>query len=496
MAFNLKFVAEDKKIVKIKNSCLVMFLHENQIDKFDSQKEYNFSLPENFRKKLKKEKTKSVKLYNHQSPELVYVYKINIKDFNNDFFRDSLSLLINDLCEDEIEKLQIIIPEYKEFSASFKSEIYFLRSFVEGILFGNYKFNKYQSEKTPASKITVIFYGNKPLIEEAIKLSKVLMEGVYFARDLANEPGNVLYPIELSRRIKKELQKENIKISIFDEKWLTSNGMGGILAVGKGSDNPPRLIVLKYKSRKKVLGKYAIVGKGVTFDSGGISIKPSAGMGEMKADMSGAAAVAGVMLSIAKSNLPFEVIGVIPAVENMPSGKSMRPGDIVKTYSGKTIEVDNTDAEGRVILSDALNFISKEKPDAIIDLATLTGACVVALGEYTAGIFTKSDYLAEEIYKAGLETFERVWRLPLWDEYSKLIESDVADVKNTGGRFGGSISAAKFLENFVDETIPWIHIDIAGPALPNKINSYSQKYMTGFGVRLLFELFLNKILGK
>jgi leucyl aminopeptidase len=216
-------------------------------------------------------------------------------------------------------------------------------------------------------------------------------------------------------------------------------------------------------------------------------------MGEMKADMSGAAAVAGAILSAALEKLPVNIIGIIPSAENMPSGKSVRPGDIVKTASGKTIEVDNTDAEGRIVLADGLDFASKEKPDVIIDLATLTGACVVALGELAAGLFTKNEILSRELYSSGIKTNERVWAMPMWDDFNQLIKSDVADVKNIGGRWGGAISAAKFLEKFVDKNIPWAHLDIAGPVTPNTFSNYNKKFMTGFGVRLLFEYLLNKV---
>ena len=274
--------------------------------------------------------------------------------------------------------------------------------------------------------------------------------------------------------------------------------MGGLLAIGKGSENPPRFIVLKYKpliksaKKKQKLKNVSLVGKGVTFDSGGISIKPAGNMGEMKADMSGAAVVAGTLLAAAESKLNINLTGIIPTCENMLSGNSVRPGDVVTTASGKTIEIDNTDAEGRVILADALDYASKLKPDIIIDLATLTGACVVALGEFVAGIFTKNDQLADELYKVGLKTYDRVWRLPIWDDYFSQIKSKIADVKNIGiTRWGDAINAAKFLEHFVDKNITWAHLDIAGPAMANSFNNYSRDYMTGFGVRLLFEYLKN-----
>jgi leucyl aminopeptidase len=290
------------------------------------------------------------------------------------------------------------------------------------------------------------------------------------------------------------LTKAGIKVTVFDEKEAKKRGMGGLLAVGKGSTNKPRFIIAHYKPKavKKKMKKVALVGKGVTFDTGGYCVKPAQGMTEMKADMSGAAVVAGTLLAAAKAHLPLEILGIIPAAENMISGDAMRPGDVIKTASGKTIEVGHTDAEGRMILADALDYASKQKPDEIIDFATLTGACVVALGQNAAGLFTKYDKLAEKLYNTGMKTYERVWRLPMWDEYAKANESKIADVNNDGGRWAGATTAAKFLENFVDEKIPWAHIDIAGPAIAHDLNNYTKTYMTGFGVRLMFEYLAGK----
>jgi len=259
--------------------------------------------------------------------------------------------------------------------------------------------------------------------------------------------------------------------------------------VMRSRDSLSSNINLKIKKLRRK--KIALVGKGVTFDTGGYCVKPWQGMSEMKADMSGAALVAGTMLAAAKANLPIEIIGVIPAAENMINGEAMRPGDVVMTASGKTIEVGHTDAEGRMILADALYYTSKQKPTEIIDFATLTGACVVALGLNAAGLFTKNDKLADELYKIGMKTYDRVWRLPMWDEYHKDNESKIADVNNDGGRWGGAIVAAKFLENFVDKKIPWAHIDIAGPAIANDLTNYNKTFMTGFGVRLMFEYLSN-----
>ncbi len=263
--------------------------------------------------------------------------------------------------------------------------------------------------------------------------------------------------------------------------------MNAILAVAEGSTNPPYLLKMHYKPKVKTSKKIALVGKGVTYDSGGYSIKPTEGMIEMNGDMAGASTVIGTIYAAAKNKLPIEIIGVIPAVENMISGKSYKPGDIISTASGKTIEVKDTDAEGRLVLADALEYVSKQKPDMIIDFATLTGAVVVALGEFTAGIFTNNNTIAERIIISGNKTFERTWRLPFWDDFNTQLDSDVADIKNLGSRWGGAITAAKFLEQFVDKKIVYAHIDIAGPALKHKFRSYTEKYNTGFGVRFMLD---------
>lgn len=429
---------------------------------------------------------------NDGKPDEILISKVKIDDsFSSDYFRDHLAGLVAALNNKSLNFLHIFIPKYDPFKKYFANEEYYYQTFVEGVYLGNYSFDNYKTGFKDQKKLTINFYAdNNKKLNTALSKAKILFQGVKFARDLQNEPAEIITPIELSKRISSELREAGVNVKVLNHIEIKNRKMGGIIAVGKGSDNPPRLIIIEYngnQKNKKSKKKIVLVGKGVTFDSGGISLKPAANMSEMKADMSGAAAVAGAILSAAKAKLPLNIYGIIPAVENMVSGKSMRPGDIIITASGKSIEVDNTDAEGRVILSDALDFASRLKPDVIIDLATLTGACVVALGEFAAGLFTKNESLAASLYDAGISTHERLWRLPLWDDYNMLNKSDVADVKNIGGKWGGAISAAKFLENFVDKKVPWAHLDIAGPALAHKYNNYTNKYMTGFGVRLLFE---------
>ena len=424
-------------------------------------------------------------------PELIVVHKFKTDEkFTVDYFRNHLAGLIKEIKEDEIHSLHIMIPEIDLVKKYFDDEEYYFRTFLEGISLGNYTFDKYKKEKDKIRNLSVFLYaGNKDSLKSAFKKHNALIEGMFLTKDLQNEPASALRPFELADRIKERLTKYGLKVTVFDEKEIKKRNMGGLFAVGKGSSAKPRFIVIEYVPKRKLNSKkkIALVGKGVTFDSGGYCIKPWQGMSEMKADMSGAALVAGTILAAAKAKIQIEILGVIPAAENMINGEAMRPGDVVKTASGKTIEVGHTDAEGRMILADALDYASKQKPDEIIDFATLTGACVVAIGLNAAGLFTKNDKLADDLYRIGMKTNDRVWRLPMWDEYHKDNESKIADVNNDGGRWGGAIVAAKFLENFVDKKIPWAHLDIAGPAIANELTNYNKTYMTGFGVRLMFE---------
>ena len=359
------------------------------------------------------------------------------------------------------------------------------------------------NQKRVKTKILdVYFYAdNEKKLKNSIAVAEKLITSVNLTRDLQNEPGNNLTPELFAKRIVSEVKQFGIKAKVFGDIEIQKRKMGGLIAIGQGSINKPRFIVLEYKPKlkskknKKIKTRtIALVGKGITFDTGGISLKPSKSMGEMKADMSGAAVVVGTLIAAAKNSLPVHLYGIIPSAENMVSGESIRPGDIIKISNGKTVEIEDTDAEGRVVLADALHYASLLKPDQIIDLATLTGACVVALGEFTAGLFTKNDAMAENLYKSGITTNDRVWRLPMWDDYNELINSKVADVANLGStRWAGAITAAKFLEHFVDKNIPWTHLDIAGPSTYNNSRSYTKKYMTGFGVRLLFDYLSNKV---
>ena len=495
--FKLKISSADKKIsYKPLSVSLKYLIEEKKLSESlkNIERIFNMRLSELQRKSFLSEGGDEIRISKYDGkPDEVFISKVKIdKKFSTDYFRNHLAGFLPGLADEELKYLHIFIPKYQAFKSYFDSEEYFYQTFVEGIIYGNYSFDLYKSDKKDLKDLNVLFYAdNSRKLKSALAKAEIVMEGVNFTRDLQNEPAINLTPDDLAKRVKSALSKAGVKVKVFDEKEITRRKMGGLLAVGMGSEHPPRFVIMEYKGKAGSKKKIALVGKGVTFDSGGISIKPAQNMGEMKADMSGAAVVAGTILAIAKAKLPVNVLGVIPTAENMVSGKSMRPGDIVRTSSGKTIEVDNTDAEGRMILADALHYASQQKPDVIIDLATLTGACVVALGEFVAGLFTKDEKQSENLYKTGLKTYDRVWPLPMWDDYHQLNKSDVADVKNVGGRWGGAITAAKFLENFVDEKIPWVHLDIAGPAMMNAGNNYSKKFMTGFGVRLLFEYVQN-----
>jgi leucyl aminopeptidase len=304
------------------------------------------------------------------------------------------------------------------------------------------------------------------------------------ARTLVNEPANILTPPEFARRA-SELMKLGVEVEVLDEKAMSELGMRALLGVAQGSEAGARLVVLRWSGGAEGAAPLAFVGKGVVFDSGGISIKPAASMEDMKGDMAGAAAVTGAMYAIAARKAKANVVGVLGLVENMPDGKAQRPGDIVKTMAGQTIEIINTDAEGRLVLADVLHYTnSRFKPKFMIDLATLTGAIIVALGQEFAGMFCTDDTLAARLTEAGQATGEKVWRMPLAPEYDKLIESKFADMKNTGGRYGGAITAAALLARFVGKT-PWAHLDIAGTALGSPQNEINKSWSSGWGVRLL-----------
>ncbi len=420
------------------------------------------------------------------------------KKLHPDTFRRNSSTLLKKLKTLKIKET-IIIPSDlsdEEIIQNFNNHEYYIQTYLEGLKLGDYRYDEYLSKKNDHEITIKVYYpeiGNEKLTD-IFKTTDTLMKYVFLTRDLQNKPSNELTPQKFVE-IVKDLSRKNrsVKVQVYDFEQIKKMKMGGLVAVGKGSDNPPYFVVLNYRGNQNSKDTNVLVGKGITFDSGGISLKPSTGMWEMKGDMSGAAAVLSTIFAAAEFKLKVNLIGLIPLAENLPSGKSMKPGDIIRTASGKSIEIDNTDAEGRLILADALEYASKFKPKVVIDLATLTGACVVALGQFAAGLFTRSDELAEKLTRAGNLTSEKVWRLPLWDDYHELIKSNVADVKNVGRRWAGAITAACFLEKFVDEKYNWVHLDIAGPAFQEDTIPYNNNTMTGYGVRLLIEFLKNNV---
>ena len=360
---------------------------------------------------------------------------------------------------------------------------------IEGSKMALYKFDKFKAEKTEKSPDLTIIVSKSKKISQTIKTSEIIADGAIFTKSIANLPPNECTPSTLADFAKIISKKNKMKCNIISKIELKKKGFGGITAVGKGSKNEPKLIVLEHNRGKRNEKPIVLVGKAVTFDTGGISLKPGASMDEMKFDKCGGCTVLGIMKAVSELKLPMNIVGIVPSVENMPDADAYRPGDIIKLFSGKTAEILNTDAEGRLILADALSYGEKHySPKAIIDFATLTGACIVALGNNVAAIVSNDEKLSLKIKDASKKTTENVWELPLTQDFMDMIKSDVADMKNVGiGRAAGTITAAAFLKNAIEKT-PWVHVDIAGVAwtqTATKEKSYNPKGATGFGVRLI-----------
>ncbi len=363
-----------------------------------------------------------------------------------------------------------------------------------GMLLRSYSFDRYKTKKKDGdeekrkkpSKITIMC-ADPAGTKKAFARLEPVADGAMLARDLVNEPANILGPVEFAERA-AELEKLGVEIEILTEKEMKKLGMGALLGVGQGSSRPSRLVVMQWKGGKSKEQPVAFIGKGVVFDTGGVSIKPAAGMEDMKGDMAGAAAVTGLMHALAARKAKANVVGIIGLVENMVDGNAQRPGDIVTSMSGQTIEVLNTDAEGRLVLADALWYCKDRfEPRFMVNLATLTGAILVALGNSYAGLFSNNDELSDRLLAAGKDTGEKLWRMPLGPEYDKMIDSKNADMKNIGGRFGGSITAAQFLQRFVGD-VPWAHLDIAGTGMGSPSSDINRSWASGFGVALLDRL--------
>ncbi len=415
----------------------------------------------------------------------------DLKDIEWDTFRRAAAKAIKTASGIGIQKLAFVFPSHLANERFDEAGI--AQSLVEGALLANYRFDKYITDKRSKNarpdELTLITYVSpSERVNQGLHQAKTVCDAVYFARDLGNAPGNEITPSELSAHAARMCRKHKIKCQVFDEKKLTALKMGGILGVAKGSSEPPRMIVMEYRSPKAKNSKpIVLVGKGLTFDAGGISIKPAAEMDRMKFDMCGGAAVIGTMQAVAQLKLPLHVVGIVPSSENLLGSQAFKPGDILTMYSGKTVEVLNTDAEGRLILADALAYAQRYKPEAIIDLATLTGHCVIALGYAGAGMMGNNDKIKARLTEASHFSSEKVWELPMWKEFDKQIKSHIADVKNIGGRPAGAITAAAFLKQFVGDH-PWVHLDIAGTANSEEELPYTARISaTGFGVRLLVE---------
>jgi leucyl aminopeptidase len=362
---------------------------------------------------------------------------------------------------------------------------------VEGVLLASYQFNKYRSNsKAPTEMRALTFFApglkRSVALEHAAERAQTIAAAVYVARDMVNEPPSVATARFLGEQAERHCRGRGLSVEVWGKRKIEAMKLAGLLAVNRGSHEEPRFITIQYKPPGKAKKKVALIGKGITFDSGGLSLKPAKSMETMKLDMSGGAAVIAAMSCLPKLGLNVEVTGYVPTTDNLPGHNAQKPGDVIRYLNGKTIEVLNTDAEGRLILADALALAARQKPDYMINLATLTGACMVALGSHVAGIFSNRQALAEDLIRCGQEAGEKLWQLPLVKEYKEHIKSGVADMKNIGGAHGGAITAALILQEFVED-IPWAHLDIAGPAFSESDNALCPKGGTGFGVRTLLK---------
>ncbi|WP_048810541.1 leucyl aminopeptidase [Candidatus Methylacidiphilum infernorum] len=373
---------------------------------------------------------------------------------------------------------------------------------VEGAMLGSYRFEEFKEEKAKRKnnleELRVVT-GEIPDsllqdIEKAVRQAQEIAHAVNYVRAIGNMPANYVTPETLSQKaVELAGKRKALYVEVFDKERLEKEGFGGLTSVGKGSANEPRLIVLDYRGEGSSSRPVLVVGKAITFDSGGISIKPGEHMDEMKYDKMGGCAVLGIVDAVSRLGLPLRLVGIIAAAENMPGGHAYRPGDILRTYGGKTVEVLNTDAEGRIVLADALAYgIEKFNPGLVFDLATLTGACIVAIGKQKAGLFSNREDIAEFLWKKSEDYGDPLWPLPLGEEFDEAITSDVALVKNVGGREGGACTAASFLRKWVGE-VPWVHLDIAGPAWITKEYPYLEKGATGFGVRLICRYLMKRL---
>lgn len=430
----------------------------------------------------------------HLRAERIVIVGLGKKEgFNPDTWRKAMGEAGRYLQNRGVTHVAVIPPQNKTNAITIPQ---IAQATVEGMLAGSYSFDKYLTQKNTTAQLEEVFFvapdgdATQP-IEAAMHQGQVMVEAAIEARNLVNEPANRMTPAIMASTARDIAQRYHLGLTILGKKEMQEMGMGAILAVAQGSRQEPQLIVLSYKGREGEGTDLVLVGKGITFDSGGISIKPADKMEEMKTDMAGGASVMAALTAVARLGARINVTAVVPAVENMPGGNAQRPGDIINTMSGKTVEVISTDAEGRLILADAITY-AKTRLDAkrLVDVATLTGACIVALGKIYTGAFGNNQGLVDQILAAGGRSGEPIWQMPMDDEYKKLNQSDVADIKNAGSREAGAISAAQFIAEFVGDT-PWVHLDIAGTSTTDKTEGYLVKGATGVPVRTLIELILN-----
>lgn len=484
---------------EIKNIDLVAYLvREDEADIF---KVWHSIWPEQealVRHRIKKEKfsgkTGQLFVINHDKKVIVLIGVGKNKKFSAETWRLACGALVKFLQTYQVDNLMVLATNWLRGQKDF---VLFGQALAEGLKLASYSFDRYKKKDKNQIKVEIknIFVVAETIIKKSIvkgwEQGLLLAQATILARDLVNEPAETMTPTHLAN-VALEIAKNNkrIKVKIYDEARVKKMGMNAYAAIDKGSREPLKFIHLTYLPKKKSKNKIALVGKGITFDSGGLNLKPEMSMLDMKIDMSGAAAVLGVFSVLEKLNIELEVQGFIAACENMISGSAIRPGDVIRSLSGKTIEIANTDAEGRVTLADALTYAQKQGFKKVIDLATLTGAVMVALGENYCGLFANDDKLANEISESAEQSGEKIWRLPLPEEYKKLNNSKIADVRNIPStRYGGAITAALFLQEFIEPDVAWAHLDIAGPAYSDKpLNAYTPAGGVGYGVRTLLNL--------
>jgi len=470
----MQFLIENKKLKEIQSDCEIILVMEKNFD-------------HKWVKEREELKILSFKANSEETAFLPHCHKIyaGCESFESDEIRIAVAKAVNALRKTKYQRVKI---------GGYSKEC--IKAIVEGALFGEYEFDRYKSKKESKNKKTLVIstegYKEETIdereIEDLVKEASIIAKGANFAKNIVNTPPDDMTPKKLAKVAKKLAKKyENIKCFVGDEKFLKKEKMGAFLAVSRASTHSPRLIHLKYRPKNKAKAKFVFVGKGLTYDSGGLSLKPSNFMVTMKSDKSGAAAAISIIKTAAALELPFEIDSIIGAAENMIGGNAYKPDDVLTAKNGKTIEVRNTDAEGRLVLADCLCYAQEQKPDYLIDLATLTGACVVALGEYTIGVMGHSGKLKHSIIESSKESGELCSSLPFNRYLKKLLKSSVADISNiSSSRYGGAITAALFLDNFIKKEYKdkWLHLDIAGPAYVEKAWGYNKEGATGAGVRL------------